>query len=190
MAQAKAVQLFQAGRIEESLREIDRAAKLHPKNTQIALVQCTLQRRTGHLEEALVGLSRVIDREPDHADALCQRAFVHQQIGAAGWAEHAFQDSGRSIKSGYESSLAFIIHGNALFAMERFDESIQSYHDAISVSPHSAGAHAGRARAWMALGDFEQASDDLARAYELDPAPEDRAAMDELAVQLQNLRQL
>lgn len=66
---------------------------------------------------------------------------------------------------------AYRVYTEAVEALERGDNerSLQFFSQALQLEPNAGGAHLGRARANLALGDVDAAIGDLTRAIELNP---------------------
>ena len=185
LVQANAIQLARRGDSENADRVISDAISKYPQDASLLLVRAVLRRKSGRLEEALVDLDQVIAAQPANVDAWCQRAFVHQQLARDDWAEQTLVCVSKAIELGYEGSLVHILAGNAELELGRCEQALTHFNAAVRWSPNSANGHAGRARVWAALGKADLARKDLNRAYSLDLAEEDRAALDLLKAQLE-----
>jgi tetratricopeptide (TPR) repeat protein len=122
-----------------------------------------------------VDLGRAIEINPKLAEAYCQRAFAHQQMGAEGGMDRAFADADRAIALDPSSPLAYIIRGNASVVRRRFDDAVADFNRAIEPNPESYVARGCRARARAGLGDTEAAEADIEAALRLSPPEDDRA---------------
>jgi tetratricopeptide (TPR) repeat protein len=62
--------------------------------------------------------------------------------------------------------------GDLLYALERYDDALADYSQAIELDPQWAPAYKGRSAVYTALGDTRKAHADLAHARKLDPSIE------------------
>lgn len=72
----------------------------------------------------------------------------------------------RPLRPGHEG---FLVVGDALTLNGEFDSAAREYRMAVGLAPDSVRAHAGLAKASAALGQTEQAADELLKAVRLEP---------------------
>jgi len=102
------------------------------------LRQATDHLRQGQLDEAEALYQRIIEADPEHADA-------HHMLGVAACQRGDFNQGAQSITAAIGLSLNEpVFHnnlGNALMALGRLDEAAQSYEAALDLDPDLAEAH-------------------------------------------------
>lgn len=87
----KGIALVQRGRLDESLKEFDRALALAPDHADIHYKRASTLRALNRLDEALAAYNRVLDLDPGHAAARSRRGSCRLMMGQypEGWRDYA-----------------------------------------------------------------------------------------------------
>jgi len=151
-------------RARESLDEAVRLNKENPNNLAEALMA-----RAPLLEDPeaqLADYGRVLELDPDNADALRERGRVHL---ASGDAEAALQDFDAALAADADDVTAQFLRSQVLFSQQKFDEALASLNDVIDKAPSAAPALISRARIHTLKSDSQSAIADLDKALLLAP---------------------
>jgi hypothetical protein len=113
--------------------------------------QARFSHRAGRLGEARAQCEDVLREEPRCVEALFLLALIAAQQG-----DFVLSLAGLDRLIGIEPTLAdaYSNRGAALAALNRWDEALTNFDQAISLRPDHAGAHFGRAILWLLQGDF------------------------------------
>lgn len=135
-------------------------------DTQAAFAAALRHHQTGRLEEAERLYRQVLQRDPNHADALHFLGVIAYQRGhndaALELLEQAIARKDR-VASFHNN------RGNVLKALGRLDESVASYHRALTLKPDHAEAHGNLGSVLHALGQLDPAAAAYQRALTLKP---------------------
>jgi tetratricopeptide (TPR) repeat protein len=122
--------------------------------------------RAGRLREAEPLYRHVLEREPDHSDALHFLGVIAQQIGDPESALHLIQ---RAIRQSPESAPYHNNLGEAQRALGLIDDAAASYRRALELDPGFSTAHNNLANVLADAGDREEALAGYDRAVEFEP---------------------
>ncbi len=122
--------------------------------------------RSGRYEDAETDFSRVIELQPDHANAWFNRAEIRYELKKY---DEAVVDYTESLAREPDDLGAFTGRGHAHFRAGRFAEAWDDYQHAVRLAPESPDAYANRGDAQMKLGQWEAAARDYRRAMRLGP---------------------
>jgi predicted TPR repeat methyltransferase len=132
------------GQPADALDSIEAALRLDPRYALAWNNRGNTLRRLGRLPDALDSYERALALQPDYPEAWCHRAIVLNDLGrhpdAAASAEQAL-----AARPGYADALQAL--GNALQALERFDEAVDAYGRALTKA-----APQQQAEIWCARG--------------------------------------
>lgn len=125
-----------------------------------------LDRHRRYWENATVGYTRVLNRNPQNVDALAGRADTHMDRGNAREARH---DVNQALQIDPTHALALVVKGDYLRKRRRAQEAIPYYDRAIS---NNAGerAYVGKAKAHVWLREYSRAHDTLDQLINLSDA--------------------
>jgi tetratricopeptide (TPR) repeat protein len=84
----------------------------------------------------------------------------------------AIEAFGLALGYDQDSVEALLGRGNALYALERYDEALDTYDRALESAPERPAIHLARANALAELGRSEEAAAAFARAMDLRRRPE------------------
>src|SRR6478672_5582707 len=137
------------------------------ENSVIRLLQRGLAaHQAGRLDEAQRDYERVLKAEPRHVDA---NHFLGVIKGQKGEAAKALQLIALAAKQAPRSPIILMHHGNALKAVGRHGEALDSYDRALAIESRYADAWANRGMSLMALDRRADAVASFRRALELQP---------------------
>ena len=122
--------------------------------------------------EAVLVLEDAIELWPDDASA---HALLAQGYYQAGDSSAAAREYGRAIELSAGGAALFTAYGNVLARLDRLDDALEQYDDAIAQDPAYALAHFNRGSALKLLGRDPEAGEAFGRASALDPELADAA---------------
>lgn len=111
-------------------------------------------KQAGEPEKALAALERVLQREPQHAQAGVQRAHVLLGLGQAQAALDGFE---RYLQLRPDDTSVLYNRGMALHSLQRFADSAASFRQATQLDPNFHSAYCNLANALSRLGQHEAA---------------------------------
>ena len=131
-----------------------------------ALREALAHHQRGELRSAETIYRRILERQPDHADALHLLGVLEHQTGRH---EQAIERIGRAIElnrsvAAYHNNL-----GEAYRALGRLDEARSRYLEALRLQPDYAEAHNNLGLVNQACGDLDEAQRAYDRALRLAP---------------------
>lgn len=122
--------------------------------------------RAGRLDAAERAYAEVLQLVPAHPGALNMQGLLALQRGDATAALALFD---RAISAGADGAGVFLNRGNALRALQRRPEAIESYDHALRIDPRMAGAHVNRGNVLRDDGRLDEAAAAYHTALALDP---------------------
>lgn len=122
--------------------------------------------RQGELGQARVVYQQVLDRQPDHHDALHFMGVIALQSKQPDLAAALI---GKAIEINPEQAAAHASLGNALKDLRRFEEAVASYDMAIAIDPANAEVHFNRGNALKKLKRLDEAIGSYDRAIAARP---------------------
>jgi predicted O-linked N-acetylglucosamine transferase (SPINDLY family) len=139
--------------------------------------------QSGDLQRAESIYRQILQADPQHADAMHFLGVIAHQVGKP---DIAIDYITRSLtlaplNDTYHCNLAA-----AYQSMQRFDDAIRCYREAMRLQPNSVNAHNGLGNILNDLGRFDEAVASYRRALQLDPNCAE--AHSNIGVALQNLR--
>ena len=141
-----------------------------PRTAAGLLAATQAAHQAGRLDEAESGYRRLLETDPDHADALHLLGVVRHQRGDEGAAVALI---GRAIALGNDNHKSHYNRATALQALGRLDEALAGYQRAAALAPTLVAVRLALAQLLHRLGRL----DDAAAAYRvaLGQTPEDGA---------------
>ncbi len=132
------------GQAEEAERLLRLAAKVRPDYAETCFAHANALYRSGRLGAAIERYRVLVARWPGHAGA---RINLSNALRDAGKAEAALAEAEAAVKAaaGANRAAAEATRGAALLSLERTEEAIAAYREAIAAEPGHAAAHAGLA---------------------------------------------
>ena len=119
----------------------------------------------GKTDEALADYTSAIKANPESADAYGQRGNLYRDMGKLDLAEADYRKM-TEIDPGNVNGYVWL--GFTAELDGRNTDAINSYDYAIKLDPNLSFAHSARANAYIALGEYEKASDDIVTALAID----------------------
>jgi len=126
--------------------------------------------RNGELLHAEARCHAILESHPSHPNALLLRAVIELQTGRAG---AAIASLGRLIAADDTRPAAHALLGDALLALERPVEALESYETALRRDPGLASAQYGRGGALLELGRMHEAVAEFDRVLARQPGDAD-----------------
>ncbi|MEU0413003.1 tetratricopeptide repeat protein [Streptomyces griseorubiginosus] len=172
---------------------MDTAGQLHAR-----VVRGRLYRRAKRNEAALADLTAALVLDPRNADALVERAFIHEQMGntaaaladmdeairvrpdawthvvrgyvnmAAGHRTAALTDFDHALALEPEQEWARVSRAEVYRIEGRYDDALTDLDRALAIDPHYTWAHAERSRCLRGLERWDEALHEMAQAADLD----------------------
>jgi tetratricopeptide (TPR) repeat protein len=117
-------------------------------------------------DTAIEAYSRVIELEPDNANALLMRGSLYHELGEN---DEAIADLDRSIRVDADSSEAYLRRGWCHVALDDFDLAIKDFESARHFDPKSPAPIAARGVIKIMQRQFSGGADDIELAIRLNP---------------------
>jgi Flp pilus assembly protein TadD len=152
--------------LEGMAADYERLGTLQPENrARYFYRQAEILRGLGYVEGSFRAFSAVLAADPNHVDALYERALLHF---ASRRFDEALSDLNRALAFSPQAANAHYARGMVYHAKNDYSRAIDSYTQALALRPGYAEALLGRAAAYHASGDRTAAVADLARAEQLE----------------------
>jgi serine/threonine protein kinase/Flp pilus assembly protein TadD len=120
----------------------------------------------GTVSESIQFLNKALEYDNSHYDSLRERAIIHSLNGDF---QRTVRDTAKMIGIQPENPYGFLLSGNALRELKRFDEAIEDYNTAIRLNPDDPNPYNERRIAYMRMGEYGKALLDAHRCMELRP---------------------
>jgi tetratricopeptide (TPR) repeat protein len=147
-------------------RLLTEAVDNHPRETHYRSFRASTYSLEGQHDKAIFDYSKVIEMDPDDADAYNHRAEEYLTIREF---EKALADYTRSIEiysRNRSKSCPYGRRGNLYEELGQWEEAVADYAEEIRQSPKSEYGYVCRINAYKARGEFEKADADCAEAIE------------------------
>ena len=182
---AEGMALYQQGRYAEAVSRFDVVLERHPNDTEVLIRRGNAYLRMDRPSKAVGDFERVIHRDPLSTSGWTDKGVALLMLGRLDEAEATFVrairlweiplNGGRGLGSGGRdavqearataySGLAQVHH-----RLNRNDEAVAEYDQAIRIYPNDPNSHIGRGDAHRALGDLDAALADLDEAVRMGP---------------------
>lgn len=125
-----------------------------------------LHRHAEQYGPALADFTAALVLDPQHRDALVERAFTHEQAGNA---EDALADLDRAVLLQPDRAWIHAVRGQAHLTAGRPAEALADFERAVELDPELDWALASRAELYRVQGRHEEALESLDRALGIDP---------------------
>ena len=165
--------LLALGRAEAAVVSYDRAIALAPSRGDAYYNRGNALRASGRPEAALAAYDDAIARGLNLVEVHTNRGLVLQDLSRH---EDALASFDRALRLQPDAVVALNGRGLSLQALDRIADAIGTFAEAIRAAPDRPEAYFDRGNALLLAGDYESASDDLARALALDPQHHPAAA--------------
>ena len=154
------------GRLQEAVREYDRALALDPGCLAALYNRATLLLRMDRAAEALASLDSLIARAPAPAPVHLLRGNALSALGRHDAALAAFDEA---VRLDPRAPLGYCNRGNTLLTLGRPEEALSSLDRALAVAPGHALASYNRGNVLVALGRLAEALASFDHAVRSDP---------------------
>jgi Flp pilus assembly protein TadD len=131
---------------------------------------------TGRGRDATFPRSEILDRYPHVAEVPARDGLLHVahyysgiMLSNAGMNKESVAEFDKSITLARDDACVWTKRGEALFAMDRFDESVKSYDVAMTISEETWVARAGKGTALMRMDRKKEALEEIRRITEINP---------------------
>ena len=154
------------GKTAEMMAVLKEAVSVSPKNAdrQTKLGEALLAE--GRVQEAKKAFNTALQIDPDNSDRMTAIGEAYLAGGMAQEAERAFK---ASIDSNPDNLYVYNRLGIAFRRQKKFQESVNYYKMALEIDPEEENIMYNLARAYLGIGDKNQAKEALQRALALNP---------------------
>ena len=149
---------------DEVLSDIN--AMLLQANINALFQQAVTQFKQGHLDEAIIITQKILDTDPDHADASRLLILI---VGQYGNLKQADQLITNAIKNSPDTAAYYSAHAHILLQDERLEEAATACKMAVDLNPDSVDDYNNFGFILNKLGRAEEALIACDRAIELQP---------------------
>jgi protein O-GlcNAc transferase len=132
----------------------------------LAFQEAVAQHRANRFDRAEAGYRKVLDTNPEHAEAHHMLGLVLAQTGRP---EHAIEHLGRAVALAPQNFRCHLDLGSVLGNFGRLEAAAASFRKAVELEPKQADAHANLAFALGSLGRLEEAAASYRHALNRDP---------------------
>ncbi len=160
---------IQLGQAEEALASFDRAIRLQPSLTIALINRGEALQLPGRYEEAAEVYRQVLEIEPQNAWVHTFLGHVLLEGGDIDVVDEAEMHCRKATALEPRMAIAHNNLGNVLYAMERFEEALASYHRAIELDPSLALPWNNIGRIEQRCGRYDAAHAAYAQALVRDP---------------------
>jgi len=172
---------YKLGDAKTALKDYNQAITLDPNNSDLFLNRGILQADSGDSQNALVDLDEAIRLNPKNAMAYHMRAKVHaENIFIEESMDQATEDFEQAIKLNPEDPQVYVSRAE-FWSLPCFrgteEDAIADLDQAIRLAPDNAGYYLARFKIKAKVKDVTGASEDLTKAYLLDPSNEEVNAL-------------
>lgn len=159
--------LINQGRAPEALQAIEPYGKLPTADLSVLSAYALALKANGRLEDALHAYKRGLKVEPQSPVAEHNVGATLGDLGRHKEAEAALR---RALGKGGQAAQTYAVLGRQLMHLQRFDEAISAYREAIRRDPSDADVQRDLAQLiWMRTKDPEATVEPLRRATAADP---------------------
>ncbi len=154
------------GNMKASRSEIRSAVKSDIRNLDAVQQLALFQMEDGDVEEAIIGLNRVIKMDPARFDAYVQRA---EALGQKGDLEGAIQDMDLYLSYFPGDDEALYRKGMIQYRNRKYLDAIQSFNHALELDKGKSEYYFARGMTYASTGTTRYAEKDMSMALDLDP---------------------
>lgn len=133
----KATDYANEGRLDQAIRELDRASKLQPRVADIYDLRGYFYYEKGNFDRAIADYNQALQINPRFAGALCNRGVAY---GSKGEFYRAIADFNRSLEINPRDALTYNNRGNAYCFIGDFNRAIADYDHALQINTRYATA--------------------------------------------------
>ena len=161
--------LDEQNKSEQAFEVLNVGVRKFPDNTQLLFFLGTIQERIGMKEESITTMEKVIQREPNHAQALNFLAFTLTELNRS--LDRAEGYVARALKIEPKDGYILDTHGWILFKRGKYKEAIQVLEKAFRLQPNEAIIAEHLADAYFKLKIYNQARAYYVKAISLEVDP-------------------
>jgi tetratricopeptide (TPR) repeat protein len=180
--------LYRMGRHEEALEVIDSFLEEDPQDAGKWFGHGFVMQSIGQHQKAIESFSKCLDLDPAFSDAwYCKatllyqndeftealkcydRAAQHSDVKDFAFPQYSFLNINPKPKLKKDAAGILYGKGNTLFKLERFEEAIEAFTEAIDIEPESPQIWQGLANTYLKIGNNDRADMAFAKLLELDP---------------------
>lgn len=154
-----------AGETQKALDDVNAGIQLNPSNAYYYAYRAKLYIDLGRNQEAVDDATRSIQKDPNFANGYQNRAYAYMQLG--NYAE-ALKDFDRSLSIDPQDSNCYANKASLLAKQGQHREALNCLTKALSISKMD-NVHTLRADAYLKLGDYNNALDDVEAEMKLNP---------------------
>ncbi len=155
----RGIVLDELARYEEAVESFDRFLKfMNPPDVY--------ESRDKSLLNLMAGCDRILETNPENAEALVKRGDILHQLRRYDDAVHSYN---RALKIQPRDKDALNRRGNALLELNRHEEALESYDSALEIAPHNAALLFNRGNVLQQLGRLDEALENYERASSFKP---------------------
>jgi tetratricopeptide (TPR) repeat protein len=123
---------------------------------------------SGNYSDAVKAYSKVIELNPQYADAYLNRGLAYCRLGNY---QQGIKDYNKAIELDSRAirTAAYSNRGLTYGHLGNYQQAIEDYNKAIELDPQFAGAYLNRGSAYVELSNYQQAIKDCNKAIEIDP---------------------
>ncbi len=163
---ALATECLQAGRTEDAIEPLHRAALVQPSNPIIQHDLGLACLEVGRIPDAIQAFERAVDSNPGYADAYFRLGIAMEQLGNIGGAIVAYHRATQLLPSLTE---AWFRAGALVYTLGHRDEAIGCFRRAAANGDNSSFARLGKARALLIEDRDQEAEQVLRKTLAIDP---------------------
>jgi tetratricopeptide (TPR) repeat protein len=144
--------------------------RAEPENPDATYLQALSNYFQGHLSKTIDGLKKTLALNPNHTDAAISLSVLYNDVGRYDEGKDVFAKANQSIavsavgedgQIDRKFALKHLEVGDLYFRYRRFDEAIEEYTKALSLSPNEADIRLRRAKAFAKKGFPSRALQEL-----------------------------
>ena len=152
-----------------AIHDYDSAIEIDPSDVSFYVNRATALLEIGERDKAINDWTRVISLNPRpelQYTSYSTRANIYVlkrdfDLGIA--------DATKAIQINPAALMAYLVRGNGLAEVGRYDDAFKDFDTVIQAQPQSSLAYSGRGKAFLLAGSAQKAVDDGSRSIEIDP---------------------
>jgi tetratricopeptide (TPR) repeat protein len=155
-----------SGRLEEAIRDYDRAIALNPSYAKAFYDRGVAFNSMEQVDKALADFDRAIKLDPFYVLSYNQRGLLYENKG---FLDKAVNDYNEAISSEPFSPEAYFNLGVLYGRSGSYEQAISHLSKAISIDPDNADYYSNRGAVYSLIGQRDRALEDLNRSIALNP---------------------
>jgi tetratricopeptide (TPR) repeat protein len=193
---SKAREHIQKHKFQDALKELDKASRIEPNDGIVYVIKGVVLEFLGNQEEASAEFEKAIEIHPKYVDVVHNKAWVLSSLEAAELHDQAIKNFPNDSDALFMKATASLTLGNleealecldevveiaptaaawtmkaqALFRLERFQDSISACDKALELEPHSISTFNAKSSSLMKLARYPEALELVNETLRLKPA--------------------